>query len=443
MKHKSLVKLKKQTEIEKIKAQKSMIDHDSPRHFLEDYMLNDPVCLYKWTWSTIRLWEGTTNSCHRVKSDPIPENYEDFHNTPRKIADREKMLAGQWPGGGCEYCRDIERAGGESDRTMMNSAPPSRVYPKELDKNKYETNLTPKMVEVYFNNLCNLGCVYCSAEYSTVWEVENKKHNPIIELEHTGHVSPATSNRQLYLDRVEKHFEWLKKNHKDIKRYNVLGGEPFFQPEFERNVDFFLDNPSPDLDFTIFTNLKVKPDKMRRILDKAKLCMDKKHLRQFGMVFSLDCWGPQQEYTRSGINLQDWETNFNIVLNEYPDFKLMIHSTIVSLGLPTLPDLLRKVVEWKKKRNVGISFSIADGRESMHPGIWSNNIMDQYWRSAIDLVSGAERQALIGLRGVSIIKQENKDLQKELFSILDQLDVRRNTNWRETFDWLRKIENGV
>ena len=161
------------------------------------------------------------------------------------------------------------------------------------------------------------------------------------------------------------------------------------------------------------------------------------------MVFSLDCWGPQQEYTRSGINLQVWETNFNIVLNEYPDFKLMIHSTIVSLGLPTLPDLLRKVVEWKKKRNVGISFSIADGRESMHPGIWSNNIMDQYWRSAIDLVSGAERQALIGLRGVSIIKQENKDLQKELFSILDQLDVRRNTNWRETFDWLRKIENGV
>ena len=41
------------------------------------------------------------------------------------------------------------------------------------------------------------------------------------------------------------------------------------------------------------------------------------------------------------------------------------------------------------------------------------------------------------------MKQANKDLQKELFSILDQLDIRRNTNWRETFDWLRKLENGV
>ena len=302
------------------------------------------------------------------------------------------------------------------------------------------------MVEVYFNNLCNLGCVYCSAEYSTVWEVENKKHNPIIELDHTSDLPlPATSNRQLYLDRVEQHFEWLKKHHKGISRYNVLGGEPFFQPEFERNVDFFLDNPSPDLYFTIFTNLKVKPAKMRRILDKVKLCLEKKHIRKFGIVFSLDCWGPQQEYTRSGLNLKDWETNFKIILDEYPDFRLMIHSTIVSLGLPTLPDLLRKVNKWNEKNyRVGMSFSIADGRESMHPGIWDNTIMDPYWREVIALVKEKhEREHLIGLRGVSIMKQANKDLQKELFSILDQLDIRRNTNWRETFDWLRKLENGV
>ena len=36
-----------------------------------------------------------------------------------------------------------------------------------------------------------------------------------------------------------------------------------------------------------------------------------------------------------------------------------------------------------------------------------------------------------------------KKLQKELFSTLDQLDVRRNTNWRQTFDLFRKLENAV
>ena len=53
------------------------------------------------------------------------------------------------------------------------------------------------------------------------------------------------------------------------------------------------------------------------------------------------------------------------------------------------------------------------------------------------------RDSIIGLRGVSIMKPENKKLQKELFSTLDQLDVRRNTNWRQTFDLFRKLENAV
>ena len=49
-------------------------------NFLEKYNLPDPVCKYKWGWSTIRLLEGTTNSCHRVKSDSItPESLASDH----------------------------------------------------------------------------------------------------------------------------------------------------------------------------------------------------------------------------------------------------------------------------------------------------------------------------------------------------------------------------
>ena len=48
------------------------------------------------------------------------------------------MLAGQWSGGGCEYCRDIERAGGESERTLMNSD--HQLTPKNLQKIKKQQN---------------------------------------------------------------------------------------------------------------------------------------------------------------------------------------------------------------------------------------------------------------------------------------------------------------
>ena len=75
------------------------------------------ACQSKWTWSTIYLNQLATASCHRVQPLAIdPENFDDFHNIPKKIADRELMLEGKWPQGGCEYCGDIERAGGWSDR---------------------------------------------------------------------------------------------------------------------------------------------------------------------------------------------------------------------------------------------------------------------------------------------------------------------------------------
>ena len=75
------------------------------------------ACQSKWTWSTIYLNYLSTASCHRV--DPVPfelDQFDDFHNVPKKLADRELMLKGQWPTGGCEYCRVIEEAGGWSDR---------------------------------------------------------------------------------------------------------------------------------------------------------------------------------------------------------------------------------------------------------------------------------------------------------------------------------------
>ena len=52
----------------------------------------------------------------------------------KKNCRQEKCLQDNGPGGGCEYCRDIERAGGESERTLINSDPPTRFNPKNLTR---------------------------------------------------------------------------------------------------------------------------------------------------------------------------------------------------------------------------------------------------------------------------------------------------------------------
>jgi hypothetical protein len=76
---------------------------------------------------------------------------QDFHNHPGKLGDREKMLEGLWPGNGCEYCKKIEDVGGVSERTgYINDL---LLSPKELSLNPTATNVTPRILEVYFTNV--------------------------------------------------------------------------------------------------------------------------------------------------------------------------------------------------------------------------------------------------------------------------------------------------
>ena len=403
-------------------------------NFLEKYNLPDPVCKYKWGWSTIRLLEGTTNSCHRVQSDILtPETYANFHNTPNKLADRTKMLNGQWPGRGCEYCKDLEDAGANSDRTDINED----AEDSPVNTSTTEVNLIPSMVEVYFNNLCNLGCIYCSADYSTVWEVEDVKFG--LADSHT--LQDRKRAREQYPAMLAAHWEWLKNNAQGIKQYNILGGEPFFQPEFEQNIEFFENNPCPDLRFTIFTNLKVNKDKMKRILDKIESLRDRNHIRSFQVVCSLDCWGPEQEYIRTGLNMEKWEENFNILLNEYPNFKLHIHSTLISLTMQTLPTLVNKVTEWNRLRFVKHSISFADGRPNMHVGIFpKGHFRKQFKRTISKTNTEKKKEWLAGFEKRVNMQPYNPDLVQELKHTLDEFDKRRGTDWRTLWPWLDQYE---
>mgnify|MGYP003342305303 CR=1 FL=1 len=406
-----------------------------PLSFTQKYKINNPACLYKWAWSTIRLYEGTTNSCHRVESDIIPENYEDFHNTPKKLADRKKMLKGHWPGGGCEYCKLIEHAGGTSERLEINKGDTDHLVPKETKLYRKAIKLTPKMVEVYFNNLCNLSCIYCGPQYSTTWENEEKKYGKLYDF--SPNLDQIKSQSEKYRERVEKHWKWLKENREDLLLYNILGGEPFFQPEFEENINFFKKYPAPKLKVSIFTNLKVKQDKLKRILDTVQELLDQKKLKEFQIFFSLDNWGKDAEYVRQGLSIKDWENNFNYILENYPEFRLTIHSTLTTVCLATLPDLCAKVTEWNKKRFVKHSCALVDGRLFMHPSIWHNDLLKKFWKDSIkNSCRDAIKENIRSLQAMCENQKVDHKNQKEFIRVLTELDRRRNTNWQETFPWL-------
>ena len=111
------------------------------------------ACQSKWTWSTIYLNMLSTASCHRV--NPVPfdiDEFDNFHNITKKINDRKLMLEGKWPTGGCEYCKDIEDAGGWSDR--QHNLDIRGLTPPELESNPIEIHVSPRIVEIFAQNTC-------------------------------------------------------------------------------------------------------------------------------------------------------------------------------------------------------------------------------------------------------------------------------------------------
>lgn len=397
------------------------------------------ACQLKWNWSTIRLYDGTTSSCHRVDPDHITtENFEEFHNTPKKLSDRELMLKGQWPSGGCEYCKSIEDSGGSSDRMFHTSIP--NMYPPELENNLSATTVTPRIVEVYFDNVCNMKCLYCWDGFSSQIQAENKKfgrfetQGVIID----NHAKLVSNKYEL----TEKFWQWMQYNHGEIARFHVLGGEPFYQTQFDKCLEFLKENPSPQLEFNVVSNLKVSKNKLENILESIQELVNKNKIKRFDLTASIDCFGPEQEYVRNGISLDQWMENFALVSNKHW-INLNINQTLSGLTIKTVPDLIKFVNQFRPSREIGHYFSTTVmTHEFLHPGIFGSGFFSSDFDAILDEMPSETwqqkeaRKYMAGIKSqVDSCVRDNMKIQ-QLMIFLDEMDRRRGTDWKQVFPWL-------
>ena len=386
------------------------------------------ACQLKWNWSTIFLTQETTASCHRTDHHKFDTDTFDFHNTARKLEDRQRMLEGQWPRHGCTYCQNIERAGGQSDR-ITNLDFPGIHAPPELDSDPRAVHVTPRILEVYFNNTCNLKCVYCGPHFSTLWDAENIKFG----------LTPFAKSTNIESNK-QKIFDWLRKHGHNLTVFNILGGEPLYQEEFDQCLELFRQYPAPELKLQIFTNLNAKLSRVERMVAQVKDLVDQNCLREFEVTASLDCWGPAQEYARFPLDLGVWQQNFEYLLNQ-PWINLIISSTITPLTIHTLPDLLERIVEWNKTRPVYHYQNSVCEPDYMLVDIFGDAFQKDF-EAALALKpeltpeQRSNKQYLAGIAQQAAAKKPNVMAIRKLYNFLNEMDRRRSTNWRETFPWL-------
>ena len=410
-------------------------------------------CQLKWNHSTVFLTMATTASCHRVTHDPyeFKDNKINFHNIKTKLEARNKMLKGQWPGRGCEHCKSTEDAGGHSDR-MSHLNMQGITAPKELDADKKAVNVTPTQLEIYFSNTCNLKCLYCNSKFSSTIDNENRIHGQFDYGQENNQGMPVRIYGKIEVnpnieEDTEKLFVWLEEHIHELNKVMILGGEPFLQKETERMVKLLERTNNPNLTLVLFSNLTVDPVRVQKWLARMWRMVEQGKLHNLQVVGSLDCWGPQAEYVRNGLDLKKYTDNFEFILNK-TRITQSINSALMALTIPTLSDLIERINNWSKIREVYWSGMKAGDhmRPFLNPTIFGKDIVPLGMSKAIDVfetngdsIKEAQLNNLIGIKTECENTEPNGWDQKMLKAYLKELDRRRGLDYKILFPEIAKL----
>jgi hypothetical protein len=399
-------------------------------------------CQSKWAWSTIWLNQLSTSSCHRVNNVSFTlEEFDNFHNLPKKLNDRKLMLDGQWPRGGCEYCRDMEAVGAFSDR--QHNIDIRGLTPPELLQDPTATVVSPTLVEIFAQNTCNFACVYCNANLSSKIEQENIKFGhfesnnvsiPIVQ-------TPTVAAQEYF----KKFISWLDKNIKNLRRLHLLGGETFLQHELMNNVlDVIERNPNSKLQFCMFSNLNVPDKYWNTYLARIKDLQHAEHIEVFDLTASIDCWGPESEYVRHGLDLNKFENRLAWAAQQGDWLRIHINQTITAMTMRTMADLIKKISQYSDQKHIGHYFSWFVGHDTyQHPKNWGWDMWEQDAKNIMSVMptkTPAHHEAID--RMVGMLKYLEKTARYNYQEIdrfkvyFDEIDRRRGTNWRSLFAYL-------
>lgn len=399
-------------------------------------------CLHKWSWSSIQLTHNEVKSCCKVQGYPLTlENFDNFHNNIQNIEDRKLMLLGQWPKShGCvEYCKSIEDSGGISERVKAFNI--SGMNPIEMSLESEPVFVTPTLIEIWFNNLCNLSCVYCNGMYSSKWEQETVKFGELIENNEILIQSVKQKNNKKELE--DKFWLWLEKNYFHLKKLSVLGGEPFYQKQLDKIINFFDVHDHKDLELIIVSNCSISHTNFVYKIEKIKNLIKQRKIKKLTLSVSIESMDRQAEFVRYGMKINTWKKNIEYLLKQRW-IQISFNHLLTVLTIKEFKEFCNYLDKQEILSNVHHKFQIIKDPKFLSPTILGNNYFDtdlnfivKYFTN--NKYSHCEIDQIKSLIDYIKFGKEDKNQIKKLFIFLNELDRRRNNNWRKVFPWLFEL----
>jgi organic radical activating enzyme len=432
-------------------------------------------CAAKWLQSTILLYNGETHSCHHpsrhhIELSDIKDNPSGIHNTAHKMKARKELLQGIQTSE-CDYCWRIENQNSEhiSDRIYKSSYSWALPYIDEIVKSSEGKDIVPTYVEVAFESTCNFKCIYCSPESSSRWHDEIRKYGELKQTEYNLHnldwlksVGKLPIHHKEYNPYIEAFWKWWPDLYPKLHTFRITGGEPLLSEHTWNLFNYVESHPNKELVLAVNSNLNVPDNKVDMMIDAINRMSS--NLKCFDVYTSLENTNDHAEYSRDGMNYQEFISNCYKVLDNTPETtRLHFMTTINFTSAPSFVDFLEQIRKFRnnyeiKKHEFRVRTHLSYLRfpKSLMLSLLSEEDKQRYgdeWLKYINTYKLTDQK----LSGEAFYLEEVDQVErlvefmrndKQPFHVYDdmrsyirQLDARRGKNFCETFPMLAYMMN--
>ena len=402
-------------------------------------------CILKWHYLELSLAEGLKHSCYHCPQHKIPLK-SDLHNTPTTKEVRQQMLDGLKPAED-NYCYDIEKTGNYSDRQYL-AVQFIKEDPNIIAKTaalEPDEEVYPKYLTVSFTNRCQMSCIYCGAGKSSTWKKEIDDYGP--------YPLAVKENYDKYMPRddilraednpyVDKFWKWLPDAYPHLQTIRLTGGEPLLDSNTFKLLEYVKDNPKK-LSFEISTNLMVTDKRIVRYIDLVKDLPGQK------CYVSIDTWGKQAEWIRTGLEINQFEQNLHRVLGS--GIKVGIMCTFNLLSIPNFEEWIFKMAELKNMYPGLLTIDVPQMVEPLHltTRIADKKLINkldkayktmQSYKHLFEDYEISKFKRTIAWTKANLMKGEELERNRNDFiKFAKEKDKRRGTNFLEVFPELKEL----
>ena len=271
--------------------------------------------------------------------------------------------------------------------------------------------------DVRQTNLCNMNCIMCGPDYSSIWnrDILKSQNKPIPK---GGVIDAVVVSKDNILDII-------KNNIDKVYKFYFAGGEPLVSPMHWAILEELVERELFNVELAYNTNLLKLDYKGKNAID---------YWKKFNVVYvgcSIDAIGQRAEVVRTGTNWETINNNFIKLDKELYNAKaLNITTSNMTIGGLDETIAWAKGFKWHNEYGTLLANNLVYHPEWLSINVLPRDVKEETWRNIKPALKTLEN------------KQALEQIENELWKEIDATDFRRlSLRFVKHIQWTSSIRN--